>query len=305
MLEDITPIDWEDLALGPGPDPDLDYLYIADTGALLGNREEFAVLRVAEPSVDPDRESRVDEPLTDVETFPVRYPDRGRDNETLLVDPVSGEVLLVHKSWSETGEALVFQVPLDTPDTVATLVPVGAVALMPGEQATAGDVSPAGDAIVLRTYSQVLLFSRPPGTTLTAALANPPCAVPGPDRATGRIRDVRGRRPVAAHGERGCERRSPRAPSTWLTRTARFVADSSLREKQHKCAGDLTTAESRVSPGKYALLAHERARADEARPGKASSDRASSSKGNFRASVARATATKGGGAGVNISLDAW
>ena len=185
VLEGIRPIDWEDLALGPGPDPTLDYLYIADTGALLGNREEFALLRVAEPSVHPDREPRIDEPLTGVETFPVRYPDRGRDNEALLVDPVSGEVLLVHKSWSDTGDALLFQVPLDTPGAVATLVPVGAVALMPGEQATAGDVSPAGDAIVLRTYSQVLLFARPPGTTLTAALANPPCAVPGPPEQQG------------------------------------------------------------------------------------------------------------------------
>ena len=77
VLEGITAIDWEDLALGPGPDPTLDYLYIADTGALLGNREEFALLRVAEPSVDPDHEVRIDEPLTDVESFPLRYPDRG------------------------------------------------------------------------------------------------------------------------------------------------------------------------------------------------------------------------------------
>ena len=147
-----------------------------------GNRQEFALPRAG---AERGAIAPTDEPLTDVETFPLRYPDRARDNETLLVDPVSGEAFLVHKSWSDTGEALVFQVPLDTPGAVATLVPVGAVALMPGEQATAGDVSPAGDAIALRTYSRVLLFARPPGSTVAAALATAPCAVPGPPEQQG------------------------------------------------------------------------------------------------------------------------
>jgi hypothetical protein len=62
---------------------------------------------------------------------------------------------------------------------------VGRLALAPGEQVTSGDVSPAGDVVALRTYTQVLLYRRPPGSPLEAALAAPPCARPGPDERQG------------------------------------------------------------------------------------------------------------------------
>ena len=45
--------------------------------------------------------------------------------------------------------------------------------------------APAGDAIALRTYTQVLLFRRTAGTPLEAALASPHCARPGPDEQQG------------------------------------------------------------------------------------------------------------------------
>ena len=66
------------------------------------------------------------------------------DIETLLVDPVSGEVLLVHKSWSGSGEAVVYKAALGAPGVAAPLVEVGRLALAPGEQVTGGDVSPGG-----------------------------------------------------------------------------------------------------------------------------------------------------------------
>ena len=43
--------DWEDIARGPGPDPDLDYLYIGDIGDNRGKREFITVYRVPEPDL--------------------------------------------------------------------------------------------------------------------------------------------------------------------------------------------------------------------------------------------------------------
>jgi hypothetical protein len=188
VLSGVTATDWEDLAIGPGPDRDHDYLYVGDIGdsrgAGLAERTEIALYRVVEPTIARDRVAN-DEALGPVETFPLHYADRPRDIETLLVDPITGEVLLVHKSWSGTGEAIVYRADLGASGTPVTLVQVERLALAAGAQVTSGDVSPAGDVLALRTYTQVLLYRRPPGTTLEAALAAPPCARPGPDERQG------------------------------------------------------------------------------------------------------------------------
>jgi hypothetical protein len=189
VLTGVTATDWEDIAIGPGPKPGTDYLYVGDIGdnanGGTGVRPQIGVLRVPEPRIDRKQAAVDDQPLAGTETFPLTYPDRPRDIETLLVDPKSGEIVLVHKSWSGTGEAIVYKAQLTTPGVATPLLEVGKLALAPGEQVTSGDVAPAGDAIALRTYTQVLLFRRPPSATLAGALASPPCARPGPDEKQG------------------------------------------------------------------------------------------------------------------------
>ena len=176
-------------AVGPGPDPGAEYLYIGDIGdntnAGAGDRPEINIFRISMPHMDRGAPPPVDQPVAGVETFPLAYPDRARDIETLLVDPGSGEVLLVHKSWSGTGEAVVYRASLAAPGVPVILEEVGQLALAPGEQVTSGDVAPSGDAIAIRTYSQVLLYHRAPGTPLEAALQGAPCARSGPDEKHG------------------------------------------------------------------------------------------------------------------------
>jgi hypothetical protein len=188
VIGGVTATDWEDLAIGPGPERGTDYLYIGDIGNNVGNgtstRTSVNIFRIAEPKIDRSR-LHTNVPLTGAEKFPLVYPDRPRDAETLLVDPRTGEVLIVHKSWSGTGEAFVFRAALAHPGERVTLQEAGKLSLPPGEQVTSGDVAPAGDAVALRTYTQVLLFPRAPGTPLEAALAAPPCARPGPDEPRG------------------------------------------------------------------------------------------------------------------------
>ena len=108
-LQGVTATDWEAIAIGGGPNPGQDYLYVGDIGDSSGNRQEVNILRVPEPNVQRSRPPKTDIPLADVENYPLRYPDRTRDAEALLVDPITNEVLLVHKSYSGTGEANVYR----------------------------------------------------------------------------------------------------------------------------------------------------------------------------------------------------
>lgn len=41
--------DWEDISIGPGPEPGRDYIYIADIGDNNGNRASVAMYRIPEP----------------------------------------------------------------------------------------------------------------------------------------------------------------------------------------------------------------------------------------------------------------
>jgi len=188
-------IDWEDMAIGPGPDSDLDYLYLADIGDNAMQRAEIAVYRVPDPEVSIS-DTPTNNTFRSVETLVLRYPDRPHDAETLLVDPDSGDLVIVTKELA-TGTSLVFRAPASvTPDTPYTLEQVGQIdfksfasrvtpppdapALVAGVPflPTGGDVSPGGDLIAIRTYGTVWVWSRDKDTSLSDAFAAAPCEAP-------------------------------------------------------------------------------------------------------------------------------
>lgn len=156
-------VDWEDVALGPGPRPGVDYLYVADIGDNAARRRRIELARIPEPAPGQTavRATRVR----------FRYPDGPRDAEALLVDPRRGTIVIVAKT---IGGASVFEGrarggTLRRVGSVSTLAPV-----------TGASVSARGDVIALRTYLSVLLWRRSPATSLGVALGGHPCAAPSP-----------------------------------------------------------------------------------------------------------------------------
>ncbi len=187
-------VDWEDMALGPGPQEGIDYLYLGDIGDNGEQRSEIVVYRVPEPDVTSGgTPATSDRP--GVETLTLRYPDRAHDAETLLVDPVDGDLLIVTKEVSGSN-ALVFRAPPAlAAGSTTTLEQVGAIdfrslparplPLSPptfvaglGHLPTGGDVSPEGDVVAIRTYSTVWLWERPEGAPLWEAFTSTPCEGP-------------------------------------------------------------------------------------------------------------------------------
>ena len=142
-------LDWEDIAARG------DTLYVGDIGDNDAKRPNIVVQRVRESG----------EPRGRLE---LRYADGPHDAETLLVDPLDGELAVVTKSFG--GENRVY-VARGSTLRRGPLVPVS-----PGEAVTAGDVSADGRTIVLRTYDRALVWSRKPRESLPNALAREPCA---------------------------------------------------------------------------------------------------------------------------------
>lgn len=198
-LDGAQAIDWEDMAIGPGPDEGVDYLHLADIGDNDAIRDEIAVYRVPEPdapSRDPQYDPEREASLTGVEKLVLRYPDRAHDAETLLVDPLSGDLIIVTKDVA-TGMALVFRgdtaAPVGQPQTLEQVATIDfalyrdqiqarpdAPALVAGVPhiPTAGDVSADGALVVIRTYGAVFVWERPDGAPLWEAFAREPCQAP-------------------------------------------------------------------------------------------------------------------------------
>jgi hypothetical protein len=162
-LPGVTARDWEDVAT------DGDALYVGDIGDNARTRDGVVVAVVAEPEALADGE-------VDATMLPLRYPDGAHDAEALMVDPVDRLLVVVTKE--PAGDSGVYVEELDAPD--GRLERTATLALGVGQLVTAGDISARGDVVVLRTYTNVFVWSRREGEPLAGALARPPCDAPPP-----------------------------------------------------------------------------------------------------------------------------
>lgn len=165
--------DWEDIAVGPcGAADPCSCIYVADIGDNLATRAEIAVYRFPEPA--PGIGGGQTAP---VEAFTFTYAAGPRDAETLLVDPRDGSVWLVTKQV----DPLVFHLPLTEPGPVVIeafgRVDAGAAA---DTRFSAGDVSPGGRRIALRSDDDLLIYTLGTGQSVGEALMGPPAALLAP-----------------------------------------------------------------------------------------------------------------------------
>ena len=164
-------VDWEDIAVGPDPAGG-DALYIADTGDNLARRTDIAVLRVPEP----DLSGPVPAASAPATRLALRYPDGPRDAEALLVDPATGAIVVVSKSFG--GAPGVYVAARPSAPAVNLLRRRARLSLGVGEAITAGDVSADGRTIALRSYGRAYVWRRRVGETIAQALRRRPCSPP-------------------------------------------------------------------------------------------------------------------------------
>ena len=168
-----TTRDWEDIALGPGPDPNRHYLYIGDIGDNRAKYPEIIVYRVPEPKVEaaqPFNQMTVGP----AEAIRLTYPDGPRDAETLLVDPLTRDIYIISK---RDFVPKVYRAAY--PQSVTQSTRLEQVAVMPfGLFPTGGDVSPDGLRVIVRGMFNASLWTRPAGEPLWHAFSGKAVALP-------------------------------------------------------------------------------------------------------------------------------
>jgi len=165
--------DWEDMAIGPGPQPGVDYLYIGDIGDNESVHDFKYIYRVPEPVVDFNQEP-VETTIVDVDTIIFQYPDGLRDAETLMLDPLTKDIYVVSKR--EFEDIRVYRAPYPQPTNQVIILEQ--VATLNLSQIVGGDISPSGLEILLKNYTTMYYWNRTPNQNLWEAFNSAPVILP-------------------------------------------------------------------------------------------------------------------------------
>ncbi len=172
LLKGVQAVDWEDIALGPGPQPHTDYLYIGDIGDNRARRDFKVIYRLAEPDVQVLK-SKGRLLIDRFAAIRFRLPDGARDAETLLCDPVSKDLFVISKRENRVH---LYRLPF--PQDTLQIGTAQFLEELPLTEITAGDIAPSGRHIILKNYLQIFYFPRGKGQSVAQALDRFPSFLP-------------------------------------------------------------------------------------------------------------------------------
>ena len=172
MLDGVENRDWEDIAVGPGPDDGQSYIYIGDIGDNSALYKLKYIYRIAEPRLDFTK-IPYDSIIQNVATITYQYPDGARDAETLLIDPLTKDVFVISKR-----EESVCVYVLSYPQSTESIIIPEHIATLPITQLTAGDISDSGMKIILKNYEEIYSWSRNPNQSMKDVFSKNPDRLP-------------------------------------------------------------------------------------------------------------------------------
>jgi hypothetical protein len=153
--------DWEDVAVGPGPDNGASYIYIGDIGNNNVSAGTSTIYRVPEiAGMDGAFKQET------VQKINFSYSDGPRDAESIILDPVTKDIFIISKENQNTG---VYRLPF--PQSVSETMTAEKIGTVPGVAiATGGSISNDGSEILIRTYLAVSYWKRNNGETVGQTL---------------------------------------------------------------------------------------------------------------------------------------
>ncbi|MCB0731537.1 MAG: T9SS type A sorting domain-containing protein [Ignavibacteriae bacterium] len=173
-LNNIENRDWEDIAIGPGPDAEKSYLYIGDIG---DNEAQYTIkyiYRFEEPTISVGQ-TPANETINNVEKISFYYPDDPRDAETLMIDPATKDLYIVGKRDSKI-RLYRLQYPQSTSINILAekvtefTLPNDPEEEKPFNYITAGDISVDGTEIILKSYRNIYYWKKDSDKSITETL---------------------------------------------------------------------------------------------------------------------------------------
>lgn len=162
--------DWEDIAVGPGPQPGNSYLYMGDIGGNIPSEtsDTVTVYRLPEPPVDSAASGSTAAdpvPTTRADAIRLHYPDGPHDAETLLVHPYSGDLYVITKEIDSGVYKASAPLKSGAPIELVRVARFSIFATL--SDRTGGAISPDGRRVALSTYGGAFELVLPPDIPLS------------------------------------------------------------------------------------------------------------------------------------------
>jgi len=152
--------DWEDMAIGAGPDPSVNYIYVADIGDNSLQYSSYTIYRFPEPRFTKDS--------AQAETINFKYPDGAHDAEAIFVDDASKDIYVVTK-WEARSKVY----RLSYPQSINTINNATFVTELGFAGAVGAAFSPDGKDLIIRTYHEFYWWNRHTGESIVDMLKRP------------------------------------------------------------------------------------------------------------------------------------
>jgi hypothetical protein len=163
--------DWEDIAVGPGPESQKSYIYVGNIGDNDLEYDVKYVYRCEEPDVTITQNGIVDT-IENVDVLKYCYPDGRRNAETLMLDPLTKDYYIISKrEEKELVYKAAFPQPLTTVDTLEC------VDTLDMTEVVAGDISADGREIIIKTYKKIYYWKRTASESIQAAMRRSPSTI--------------------------------------------------------------------------------------------------------------------------------
>lgn len=166
-LKGVKNRDWEDIAIGQGPDKTKRYVYVGDIGDNNAKYELKYIYRFEEPVLgNQDGEILI----SDFDTITFKLEDGKKDTETLMAHPKTGNIYIVSKR-----EKPVFVYELKYPFS-REIQTAEKILSLPLTQIVAGGFSPDGNEILLKNYDNIYYWNLA-GKPLAEGLKRSPAVI--------------------------------------------------------------------------------------------------------------------------------
>lgn len=165
--------DWEDIAVGPGPEENESYVFIGEIGDNYSQHDLKYIYRLKEPLINKGEKS-VEFDVTQVDSIKFKLSDGARDTEALMVDPLTRDIYIFSKREKEIG---LYTLPF--PQSTTEVITAQFIARLPFTQINAADFSSDGKEVLIKNYHQVYYWHKESDTeTLTELLKRKPAFLP-------------------------------------------------------------------------------------------------------------------------------
>lgn len=152
-LNGIENRDWEDIAVGPGPDSSKVYLYIGDIGDNFTQYEYKYIYRIEEPSISESQKKKLT--VQRIDSIKFTLPDGIRDTEALMVDPQHKDLYIFSKRESAVN---LYKLPYPQ-STTDVIVAEKVLSELPFTRIVAADWSSDRKEILIKNYRNIYYWT--------------------------------------------------------------------------------------------------------------------------------------------------